>query len=187
MSWRFNRRREDKDDEDDSERKDSYQDPFSFGFGSGFQDFDRMIESMLKTMGPNSNSNSAFYGYSVNVGPDGKPHVRQFGNVTPTPNGPLELGSREPFVDVVANDKDQTVKVVAEMPGVQKENIELDTTEDTLTIKTTKTDRKYNTTVPLKPAVDPSSAKASYRNGVLEVVLRMKEAPKPKGTSIQID
>ena len=123
----------------------------------------------------------------MNVGPDGKPHVREFGNVKPTRRGTFELGSREPFVDVVVDDKDQSLKVVAEMPGVQKEDIELQATEDSLTVKAKNKDRNYETTVPLNNPVVADSAKATYRNGILEVVLKLKEAPKPKGLNIKVD
>jgi len=185
MSWRFNRKR--KDEDENSDREDSFQDPFSFGFRTGFPDIDQMIEGMAKRMGPGSNSNGIFYGYQVRVGPDGKPQVREFGNRTPAGRDAFQLGSKEPFVDVVTSDKDQTLKVIAEMPGVQKENIQLDATEDSLTIKAINQDRNYDTRVPLSTPVDPSTTKASYKNGVLEVILRTKEAPKPKGTSIHID
>jgi len=187
MSWRYsNRKRQNRDGDDENSRENFFRDPFDFGF----QDIDEMIDSMFKTvesLGPASDSNSIYYGYQVNVGPDGKPHVREFGNVKPTRRGTFEVGTREPFVDVVTNDKDQTLKVVAEMPGVQKEDIELQSTEDSLTIRAKNGDRNYETSVPLNAPVDPSSAKASYRNGVLEVVLKLKEAPKPKGTNIRID
>jgi len=191
MSWRFNRRRENRDDDNnDDDREDVFRDPFGFGFKTGFQDIDQLIDSMFKaaeSLGPASDSNSVYYGYQVNVGPDGKPHVREFGNGKPTRRGTFELGSREPFVDVVVNDKDMTLKVVAEMPGVQKENIELQATEDSLAIRAKNNDRNYETSVPLNAKVDPNSAKATYRNGVLEVVLNLKEAPKPKGTNITVE
>jgi len=191
MSWRHsNRKKEDKDEDQDNGRENFFEDSFGFGFRTGFQDIDRMIEGMLKTVestGLESDHNSIFCGYQVNVGPDGKPHVREFGNVKPTRRGTFELGSREPFVDVVTNDKDLTVKVIAEMPGVQKENIELKATEDSLAIKAKNNDRNYDTTVPLNATVDPDSARASYRNGVLEVVLKMKEAFTTKGTNIRVE
>ncbi len=190
MSWRYNRRRQNRDDDEENDREDFSQDPFGFGFRTGFQDIDQLIDSMFKTaesLGPASDPNSIFYGYQVNVGPDGRPHVREFGNVKPSRRGTMELGSREPFVDVVTNDKDMTLKVVAEMPGVQKEDIQLQATEDSLTIKAKNNDRNYETSVPLTTSVDQSSAKASYRNGVLEVVLKMKELPKPKGTDIKVE
>jgi len=190
MSWRYNRRRQNKDEEDENDREDFFDDPFGFRFRAGFQDIDQLIDGMFKTaesLGPASDSNSVFYGYQVNVGPDGKPHVREFGNVKPTRRGTFELGSREPFIDVVTSDKDQTLKVVAEMPGVLKENIELQATENSLTINAQNHDRNYDTNVPLSNPVDPATAKASYRNGVLEVVLKMKDAPKPKGTNIKLE
>jgi HSP20 family protein len=181
MSWRYNRKKKDEDDEEGF-----FQDPFGFGFRTGFQDLDQMIDSLVKSAESLGN-NSVYYGYQANIGPDGKPHVREFGNLKPTRRGTFELGSREPFVDVVENDKEQTLKVVAEMPGVQKENIELQATEDSLTIKAKNHERNYETSVPLERAVLPDSAKASYRNGVLEVVLKTKEAPQPKGTNIKVE
>ncbi len=121
------------------------------------------------------------------MGPDGKPRVREFGNVKPTRRGTFELHSREPYVDVVVDDKEQALKVVAEMPGVQKEDIQIQATEDSLNIKATNKDRNYDTTVPLNNRVDPSSARASYRNGVLEVTLKLKEPAKPKGLNVKVE
>jgi HSP20 family protein len=42
------------------------------------------------------------YGYSMKVGPDGKPEIHEFGNVKPRRNGlPQVQQEREPLVDVV--------------------------------------------------------------------------------------
>ncbi len=86
MSWRRGSRRK-RDDEWDSE----FDDLFGFNFRLGFEDLDEMIESMLRTAtsaGKETGVNGpVYYGYSVNVGPDGKPHVREFGNVRPTRKG----------------------------------------------------------------------------------------------------
>jgi HSP20 family protein len=46
--------------------------------------------------------------------------------------------------------------------------------------------RKYYKEVQLPTGVDPDSSKASYNNGVLEIVLR-KTKPRPKGKEIKID
>src|SRR5438874_13639010 len=72
------------------------------------------------------------YGYSMTIGPDGKPKVREFGNFrsssSPLRGGgrssfarPLISSEREPLADVTTTDKE--VKVIVEMPGVSKENI----------------------------------------------------------------
>src|SRR6476661_7892690 len=62
------------------------------------------------------------YGYSMTIGPDGKPKVREFGNVKPSSRGfgggmtrPEISGETEPLVDVSTTGKE--VKVVVEMPG----------------------------------------------------------------------
>src|ERR671920_770000 len=63
------------------------------------------------------------YGYSMTIGPDGKPKVREFGNIrspfrlgaTGTMAEPLVRNEREPLADVVTSDKE--VKVVVEIPG----------------------------------------------------------------------
>src|SRR5918998_5012549 len=62
------------------------------------------------------------YGYSMTVGPDGRPKVREFGNIrSPTrvgfANRPLISGETEPLADVTTTDKD--IKVVVEMPGIE--------------------------------------------------------------------
>ncbi len=47
------------------------------------------------------------YGYSVKIGPDGKPVIREFGNMKPgiEEERPLSLHERrEPLVDVIEND-----------------------------------------------------------------------------------
>jgi len=133
------------------------------------------------------------YGYSMSMGPDGKPIIQEFGNVKPSkkPAGfgfeqpALEpMDSREPLVDVI-NEPAQ-VRVVAELPGVEKPEIKTTITEDTLTIKVDSASRKYYKEVHLPAGVDPDSSKASYNNGVLEIVLR-KTQPRARGKEIRID
>lgn len=119
------------------------------------------------------------YGYSVTIGPDGKPQIREFGNVKPE----VSLGGpkinireeREPLVDVMETDEE--IKVVAELPGVEKKDIKLYGTEDTLTISVDTPERKYYKKVELPSRVDTKGTKASYKNGVLEVTLKKRKEP----------
>ncbi len=126
------------------------------------------------------------YGWSLRVGPDGKPRFREFGNVSPGEGRrPRELSSkREPLVDVVEGE--DTVTVTAELPGVDKKDIELEATEDTLTINVDDEERQYYKEVDLPAAVDIDSAQATYQNGILDIELHKAE-PKKKGTTIQLD
>jgi len=91
------------------------------------------------------------YGYSMTVGPDGKPKIREFGNVKPSLRPePFGLArpylnvkeEREPLVDVMSTDGE--IKVIAELPGVEKKDIKLHGTENTLTISVDTPKRKYH-------------------------------------------
>jgi HSP20 family protein len=128
------------------------------------------------------------------MGPDGKPVIQEFGNVKPSKK-PGAFGleqpalepkdSREPLVDVI-NETEQ-VRVVAELPGVEKSDIKTTISENRLTISVDSAKiRKYYKEIELPTSVDPDTSKASYNNGVLEIVLR-KVKPKPRGREITID
>ncbi len=125
------------------------------------------------------------YGYSITIGPDGKPIVREFGNIRPgrRPEIVEVSEAREPLVDVY--EEDEVVKVIAEVPGVEKKDINLNATEKKLIISVDTPQRKYYKEVDLPAEVDPQSAKATYKNGVLEVVL--KKTGKSKGVKVNIE
>jgi len=127
------------------------------------------------------------YGYSITIGPDGKPVIRQFGNILPSalPKGVEVRPEREPLVDVI--DEDKAVRVVAEIPGVKKEDIDLRVENHTLYIRVDTEMRKYYKEVTLPADIEISGVKASYNNGVLEVTLPKKTAEKPKGEKIKIE
>ncbi|MEM2367987.1 MAG: Hsp20/alpha crystallin family protein, partial [Candidatus Bathyarchaeia archaeon] len=93
---------------------------------------------------------------------------------------------REPLVDIVETDNE--IHVVAELPGVEKEDIKLHGTEDTLTISVDTPQRKYYKELTLPAKVNVKEAKTQYKNGVLEVKLpKIKEEKKPKGEPIKIE
>ncbi len=127
------------------------------------------------------------YGYSVTIGPEGKPVVREFGNVKPSlgAGGKLSLkDEREPLIDVISADDE--IKVIVEIPGVSKEQIKITATENTVTIHTDMPERKYHKETALPDAVDPSSAKSTYKNGILEITFKRKKK-KETGVSIKVE
>ena len=125
------------------------------------------------------------YGYSMKIGPDGKPEIREFGNIKKSLKGPQVKEEREPLVDIVETDGE--VRVVVELPGVEKSDIKLHGTEDSLTISVDTPQYKYYKDVTLPVKVKVKDAKSAYKNGVLEVVLPKAEAPKkPKSEPINI-
>lgn len=126
------------------------------------------------------------YGYSVRIGPDGKPEVSEFGNVKQSRSGPLVKEEREPLVDIIENNGE--VRVVAELPGVDKNDIQLYGTEDSLTITVNIPERKYYKEVALPAKVNVREAKTRYKNGVLEVILpKMRDDRNQKGEPIRVD
>lgn len=111
------------------------------------------------------------FGFSIRTALGGKPIVEPFGNVRKTPKGPIVEEEREPITDVF--EEEEEVRVYAEMPGVDAEDIKLDLKGDILDISAQTGDRKYNKEVLLPAKVKPETLTSSYKNGILEV--RMKK------------
>ncbi|HEY4822386.1 MAG TPA: archaeal heat shock protein Hsp20 [Candidatus Bathyarchaeia archaeon] len=179
-----------------------------FPLDNWFDEFERSFEEMFKGLelpkelvrekklpdGATIREMGPFvYGYSFSVGPDGKPVIREFGNVKPsmgggrfgTPRPKLSVKEdREPLVDAIVHD--DMVKVVAELPGVEKSDIALQCDGRNLTIKVETDRRRYYKDLELSVEVDPDTSKATYKNGVLELVLTRK-SPGVKPKQIRID
>jgi HSP20 family protein len=135
--------------------------------------------STVKELGP------FVYGYSMKIGPDGKPEIQEFGNVKKGQKGlPQVKEEREPLVDIV--DQQGEIHVVVELPGVEKTDIKLQGTEDSLTISVDTPQIKYYKDVDLPTKVRVDEAHSTYKNGVLEVVLPKANPDKPKGQPINI-
>lgn len=126
-----------------------------------------------------------YYGYTMTVGPDGKPIVKEYGNVKPQglPSG----NTREPMVDTIVNEKEKIVKLVAEMPGVEKSDVKILVQGKSVDISAEHGDKKYQVNVPIKYKVDENTAKASYKNGILELVFKLIEDEKPKGRKVEVE
>jgi HSP20 family protein len=134
------------------------------------------------------------YGYSMTVGPDGKPRVKEFGNVKPSKrfgfgaadiSRPEISGEMEPLADITTTDKE--VRVVIEMPGLSKEKIKVDAFEDKVEVKSDDPQRKYHKIIEVLPETDIETARCSYNNGILEITFNKKEQAKTKGKTIKIE
>src|SRR5919112_3051934 len=139
-----------------------------------------------------SSNTPYYYGYQVTVGPDGKPHVREFGNIRPSAKGLIEqAGVRAPLVDSAVDQKQNTLRVTAEMPGVNKEDIKVNVSDKYVTVHAERGDKKYHTDIPVDVELDDSasfsSAKATYTNGILELNIKLKQAPKEKAKEIKVE
>ena len=83
-------------------------------------------------------------------------------------------------------DTDKTVQVVAEMPGIEKQDVELSIDGKELEIKAQRDERKYHELVELPADVDIDSAKATYKNGVLDITLnKVKKTTSRKKINVE--
>lgn len=125
------------------------------------------------------------YGYSMKIGPNGKPDIQEFGNIKKSHKGPEVKEEREPLVDVVNNDDE--IRVVVELPGVEKTDIKLYGTEDSLTISVDTIQYRYYKEIELPAKIRTKEARSTYKNGVLEVVIpKLEPLNNPKGEPINI-
>jgi HSP20 family protein len=124
-----------------------------------------------------------FYGYTMSVGSNGRPTLRQYASHIPSF---AASDVREPFVDEVIDKNSNTLKLIAEMPGVDKKDIKVTIDGKHARISAEHESRKYHAQIPLKYRVDENSAKATYANGILEVSLKLVEE-KPKGKTVTIE
>lgn len=151
-----------------------------------FEALERMIEELqddveqsFKEFENFSGARPLMYGFTMTLGPDGEPVIKTFGDKG------IKTGFREPVYDqFVKTDTDELI-VTIEMPGVDNEDIDLGVTESNLNVSTNG-ERKYRSNIDLIVPVIPESAKATYRNGILSVTLRVK-GKSNKGIKISVE
>lgn len=122
------------------------------------------------------------YGFSATQEPGKEPVFQEFGNIRPSYRGIEPSEGREPLVDVM--DEQDKYRIFVELPGVEKDKVKLDVTDNSVRIRT-EDEKKFYKTIDLESSVDPDSAKASYKNGVLTVEIKKREQPKGKEVNIE--
>ncbi len=135
-------------------------------FGEDFKNLNKRIEKMFSEMDNLDEPGIKTYGYMMYQGPDGVPHFQEFGNAKEKYK--LEANIREPFSDVSSDDG--KIRATLEIPGVQKEDIVLECTENSLSVKADNARKTFSKTLALPCKVDTKSARATYNNGILEVI-----------------
>ena len=124
---------------------------------------------------------------------------RMFGEMfTRAPS--YELRSLTPPVDVI--DEGDVFRIVVEVPGVRKEDLDVRVTEDSVVIRAErkfdkKDERKnyylrersyasYYRVIRLPEPVIPEKAEAEYRNGVLEIVVPKRAPERAEGEGYRV-
>ena len=80
---------------------------------------------------------------------------------------------------------DECVFITIDLPGFDKKNLKLKVNEDHISVKAEQEERKHSSSKALPCPVDPSTAKATYRNGVLDVKVCKVEVTKGVDVSIK--
>ena len=162
-----------------------------------FSTAEEMLSRIFRTIRegdaqPLGSNTPYYYGYQINIGPDGKPRVREFGNVkSPMRSGgasfntPVITSEREPMSDITTTDKE--VKVVIEMPGVSKEKIKINAYDNKVEVTADEAKRKYHEVIEIPPETDIETARSNYNNGILEITFQKKVQTQPKGKEIKIE
>jgi HSP20 family protein len=180
-------------------------DPFEGFFPPEFQqEFEKMREYMNRMMGelmrgfdpsnlqpgrpgqpgqPGGKPGEPYvYGFSVRMGPDGKPQFQPFGNTNPVSPAAKE-GAREPLTDVIPDEKQ--VAVTVELPGASKGDINLHVADEDVTIKV-EGGRRYFKRIRLPVPVIPNTANATFKNGILDLTIERAHPGAASGHKVDI-
>ena len=139
---------------------------------------DLIDETMQKALDDSKDTptkRNRFKGFSVKIGPEGKPRIREFNNRQPRQAESEVSDDPEPLVDII--EEGETVIVLAALPGVNKDDIGLRLTENNLSFSVDAADFEWYDELRLPARVNPKSARASYKNGVLEIKVKKLEKP----------
>jgi len=128
------------------------------------------------------------YGFRIEIGPDGRPKIYEFGNVKKMWGRAkpriVVTEETEPLVDIF--EEDDSLKIVVEMPGVDKEKIKVRALDERhILVEGSNHERKYRKEIELPTEVDMDTAKATYRNGILEIVVKKRRGAE-KGKIIEV-
>src|SRR5208337_2349990 len=138
-----------------------------------FEEFERSVEDAVKSsvnMGQKAFSKPVVAGMAMGFGPEGKPRIQFFGDNLIGPDG-----FRAPIYEQVLDEKEGNLRLLVELPGVEKEDVQISALEDKVTLEAAKGERMYRTEVVLQRDIDPDSGEASYKNGLLDVVFKLRD------------
>jgi len=136
-----------------------------------FEDLEREIQEVVKKSIDSAKLGRPFVaGFTLNVGPEGKPSIQIFGD-SPVRHD----GFRSPINEQVVDVRGGVLRIILEMPGVEKQDIKVDATEDTAVVTAERGEKRYRAELNLKASVKPDSGKAEYKNGMLEISFSLKD------------
>ena len=113
--------------------------------------------------------------------------------------GPSGLQNIVPNIEISETDK--AIEISAEMPGLERKDVEISIEDDTLTIRGEKkveednkdknvqhSERSYGVflrVLQLPPGIDPANVQATMSNGVLKITIPKPAKPEPKKIEVK--
>tara|TARA_R110002020_G_scaffold564_6_gene2881 strand:- start:4595 stop:4978 length:384 start_codon:yes stop_codon:yes gene_type:complete len=82
-------------------------------------------------------------------------------------------------------DRNGTIAITADMPGVEKKDIELNVDKHTVKVTAKTEERDYGFTKKFQPLLNPDEVEAEFNNGVLDIKIQKAEEDKGKKIEIQ--
>ncbi len=168
---------------DDSKEKKEESGSDLFGLGGLFKGIEKLVElagKLEESGGVNKEGEINFghikkgmkgvYGITINTAGGGSPKVETFGNIRKTAEGPKVDEEREPMTDLF-NEKNEIV-IIAEMPGIEKNDIVIDLKEDILEFSAVSKTRKYRKELLLPVKVSKENLHHKFTNGILEIRIK---------------
>lgn len=151
-----------------------------FGLGGLFKGIEKLVDLAGKLEGKGGISKEGeinfdhikkgmkgVYGFTINTAGGGSPKVETFGNIKKTPEGPKVDEEREPITDIF--DEENEIVVIAEMPGIEENDLVIDLKEDILEISAVSKSRTYRKELLLPVKADMQNLSHKFTNGILEI------------------
>lgn len=156
----------------------------------------RAVKDMMKSFSSGSPDSDAPYGFNIRVDENGvpiierarsqRPHVQQpqhsYQQVQPPKPNPNEA---TPLVDIEETQK--AITVTMEMRGAEKGSIALSVGNRQVSVRSATRNAQTTQTVALPSPVNPASAKAHYRNGILEIRASKSKSAPQKTVSVEVE
>jgi len=98
-----------------------------------------------------------------------KHYTHQFGQTQPETDS-IDQSTEEPLIDITQEGTD--IIIIAHLPGIQKDNIQIHTTEDKITINVEDPQLIYRKQLNLPVRINPKTSTATHKNGTLKIRLK---------------
>ncbi|MHA1279727.1 MAG: Hsp20/alpha crystallin family protein [Candidatus Helarchaeota archaeon] len=151
---------------------------FNVEFNKNFniKDFEDIIKQFMKQFGipkhKGPSDGPMVWGFSMSIGPDNKPRIKPFGNISPQGAKELQPAYRDDLYDII--EETDEVTIIAEILGVEMSDIKLKASKKNLKISIDTANQKYFNEIIFPCEVLPNTMQTCYQNGILEVKIKKK-------------